>query len=179
MVTISSTSGWAARRCSAPRPKRPWVQATRTWPTPRRAQVLQQFDHRRAGGDLVVEDDHVLAGGLADDGADRDLGRREMRCLAADRDRQPEPPREGRRLLGVAHVRRDHDGVGEVVAGGSGRRVRAGRAGGRPGTLKKPCTCGACSAMVSTRPAPAVASRSATSRPPIEMRGASFLSERA
>ena len=33
--------------------------------------------------------------------------------------------------------------------------------------------------MVSTRLAPAVASRSATSRPPMEMRGASFLSERA
>ena len=33
--------------------------------------------------------------------------------------------------------------------------------------------------MVSTRVAPAVASRSATSRAPMEIRGASFLSERA
>jgi hypothetical protein len=39
--------------------------------------------------------------------------------------------------------------------------------------------CGACSAMVSTRVAPAVANKSATNRAPIEMRGASFLSERA
>ena len=47
------------------------------------------------------------------------------------------------------------------------------------GTEKKPCTCGACNAMVSTRVAPAVTSRSATSRAPMEIRGASFLSERA
>ena len=44
---------------------------------------------------------------------------------------------------------------------------------------KKPCTCGECRDMVSTRPAPALARRSATIRPPIEMRGASFLSDRA
>jgi hypothetical protein len=47
------------------------------------------------------------------------------------------------------------------------------------GTEKNPCTWGACSAIVITRSAPAVAIRSATSRPAIEMRGASFLSERA
>ena len=47
------------------------------------------------------------------------------------------------------------------------------------GTEKNPCTCSACSAMVTTRVAPAVAMRSATRRPPMEMRGASFLSERA
>ena len=39
--------------------------------------------------------------------------------------------------------------------------------------------CGACSVMVSTRLAPAVVSRSATNLPAIEIRGASFLSERA
>ena len=33
--------------------------------------------------------------------------------------------------------------------------------------------------MASTRPAPADTMRSATSRPPMEIRGASFLSERA
>ena len=47
------------------------------------------------------------------------------------------------------------------------------------GTEKKPCTCGACSVIVSTRLTPAVTSRSATSRPPSEIREASFLSERA
>ena len=47
------------------------------------------------------------------------------------------------------------------------------------GTEKKPCTCGACSVIVSTRSAPAVVSMSATSRPAIEMREASFLSDRA
>ena len=47
------------------------------------------------------------------------------------------------------------------------------------GTEKKPCTCGAWSVIVITRWTPAVASRSATRRPPIEMREASFLSERA
>ena len=47
------------------------------------------------------------------------------------------------------------------------------------GTEKNPCTCGACSAIVSTRSTPAATSRSATSRPPIEIREASFLSERA
>ncbi len=47
------------------------------------------------------------------------------------------------------------------------------------GTEKKPCTCGACSVIVSTRVTPAVSSRSATSRPPSEMREASFLSDRA
>ena len=45
--------------------------------------------------------------------------------------------------------------------------------------LKKPCTCGACSVIVTTRSAPAVLSMSATRRPPIEMREASFLSDRA
>ena len=47
------------------------------------------------------------------------------------------------------------------------------------GTEKNPCTCGACRAIVSTRSAPAVTSMSATSRPPSEIREASFLSERA
>jgi predicted ATPase/DNA-binding CsgD family transcriptional regulator len=47
------------------------------------------------------------------------------------------------------------------------------------GTEKKPCTCGACSVIVSTRLAPAVTSRSATSRPPIETLGMAFLSDRA
>ena len=46
-------------------------------------------------------------------------------------------------------------------------------------TLKNPCTWGACRVIVSTRLAPAVTSRSAVNRPAIEMRGASFLSERA
>src|SRR5262245_9007659 len=44
---------------------------------------------------------------------------------------------------------------------------------------KKPCTCGECRSIVSTRSAPAVWSRSAISRAVIEMRGRSFLSERA
>ena len=47
------------------------------------------------------------------------------------------------------------------------------------GTEKKPCTCGAWRFIVSTRCAPAVEMRSATSRPPSEMRDASFLSDRA
>src|SRR6478752_2410968 len=47
------------------------------------------------------------------------------------------------------------------------------------GTEKKPCTWGACRFMVSTRSAPAVEIRSATRRPPSEMREASFLSLRA
>ena len=47
------------------------------------------------------------------------------------------------------------------------------------GVEKKPCTWGACSAIVSTRWQPAVEIMSATSRPPSEMREASFLSERA
>ena len=45
--------------------------------------------------------------------------------------------------------------------------------------LKKPCTCGACSVIVTMRSAPAVLSMSATRRPPMEMREASFLSDRA
>ena len=47
------------------------------------------------------------------------------------------------------------------------------------GIEKKPCTWGACRVMVTTRFTPAVAIMSATSLPPIEMRDASFLSERA
>ena len=47
------------------------------------------------------------------------------------------------------------------------------------GVEKKPWTCGACSAIVRTRWQPAVEIMSATSRPPREMREASFLSERA
>ena len=47
------------------------------------------------------------------------------------------------------------------------------------GVEKKPCTWGACKAIVRTRCAPAVEIMSATRRPPREMREASFLSERA
>ncbi|RYZ27488.1 MAG: fibronectin type III domain-containing protein, partial [Propionibacteriaceae bacterium] len=47
------------------------------------------------------------------------------------------------------------------------------------GTRKNACTCGACSVIVRILSTPAVASRSATRRPPIEIRGASFLSDRA
>ena len=47
------------------------------------------------------------------------------------------------------------------------------------GTPKKPCTCGECRTIVITWVAPAVSSRSATRRAVMQMRGASFLSERA
>ena len=47
------------------------------------------------------------------------------------------------------------------------------------GMEKKPCTCSACRSIVSTRLAPAVFSKSAIRRPAMEIRGASFLSERA
>ena len=47
------------------------------------------------------------------------------------------------------------------------------------GIEKKPCTCGECRSIVTTRVAPASASMSATSRAPIEIRGASFLSDLA
>src|SRR5260221_10899218 len=35
-----------------------------------RAQVIEQFEHRAALGDLVVQYDHVLARDVADDGTD-------------------------------------------------------------------------------------------------------------
>ncbi len=47
------------------------------------------------------------------------------------------------------------------------------------GTEKNPCTCGECRVIVRIRLAPAVTSRSATSRPPIDTRGMVFLSDRA
>ena len=47
------------------------------------------------------------------------------------------------------------------------------------GIEKNACTCGECRLIVSTRVAPAVLIMSATRRPPIEMRLASFLSLRA
>ena len=52
---------------------------------------------------------------FADDGAEHDLGVGDA-LLGAQRHRQAEPAREGGRLLGVAHVRGDDDGVGEVSA---------------------------------------------------------------
>ena len=52
-------------------------------------------------------------------------------------------------------------------------------ASGSVGTPKKPCTCGECSTIVITWVAPAVSRRSATSRAVMQMRGASFLSDRA
>ncbi len=47
------------------------------------------------------------------------------------------------------------------------------------GTEKNPCTWLACRVIVSTRLAPALTSRSATIRPPIDTRGMCFLSLRA
>jgi hypothetical protein len=93
-------------------------------------------------------------------------------------DGQSEQPRELGRVLGVAQVGRDDDAVVEVllaeVVGSTPRAVRW-----STGTEKKPCTWGACRFIVSTRSAPAVEIRSATRRPPSEMREASFLSLRA
>jgi hypothetical protein len=68
------------------------------------AQFPEQFDHRAALGDLVVEHDHVAACHVTDDRGDLDPVLGEP-LLGPGRDRHPEQPREVRRLLGVAQVR--------------------------------------------------------------------------
>ena len=82
---------------------------------PSSLELVHQLDDRAAGGDLVVEDDGLLAGHVADDRVDHDLvvG---LALLAAGRDRHAEQPGEQRGGLGVAEVGRHDDGVGEVAA---------------------------------------------------------------
>src|SRR5262245_64381110 len=78
-------------------------------------EVAEQLDDRAALGDLVVDDDRVLARYVADDGADLDPVVFEA-LLRAHCDADAEKAGEGGGVLGIAEVRRDDDGVGEVVA---------------------------------------------------------------
>lgn len=141
------------------------------------AEPVRQLDDRAAGRHLVVQDDDVLAVHVADDGVDDHLVVGEP-LLAPGRHRQAEQPGERGGRLGVAEV-------GDTTTVSVRLRSRKCSASSlialrwSTGTEKKLCTCGGCNVIVSTRPAPEVASRSATSRAPMEMRGASFLSERA
>ena len=176
--TISSTSVSADSRASASPANRPCVQATRIAADVALAQPVEQLEHRAALGDLVVQHDHVPAGDLADDRADHHLvvgepllgaGRHRRRRASG---RTPRPPW---RCRGRGRPRRCCSGRSRRKCAASSRSACR----WSTGTLKKPCTCGECRVIASTRSAPAVASRSATSRPPMEMRGASFLSERA
>jgi hypothetical protein len=68
------------------------------------AQPVQQLDQRGATGDLVVDDDDVPAGHVADDGADGHLVVA-VPLLGARGHRQAQPAGERGRALGVAQVR--------------------------------------------------------------------------
>ena len=78
-------------------------------------QPVKQLEYGGTAGDLVVEDDHVPPGHVADD-------RRDDHLLVVDpllgpgRDRHAEPAGERGRALGVAEVGRDHHGIGQVAA---------------------------------------------------------------
>ena len=65
----------------------------------------------------------------------------------------------------------DYDVIAFVADVGQGDDLDA--------VVEKAYKTGACKVIVKTRLAPAVVSRSATRRPAMEMRGASFLSDRA
>src|SRR3954471_20055904 len=67
-------------------------------------QLVEQLDDRPAGGDLVVEDDRMLALDVTDDRVDDDpvVG---QPLLAAGGDGEAQQPGEVRRGLGVAEVR--------------------------------------------------------------------------
>jgi oligopeptidase B len=75
----------------------------------------QQLEHGRAARDLIVEDDHVPVGHVADDGGGPHLGIADP-FLRARRHRHAEPAGEIRGALGVAEVRRHHHGAGQVPA---------------------------------------------------------------
>ena len=158
---------------------RPCVQASRISAYALLPQLVQQLDDRPRGGDLVVQHDHVLARDVADDPVDhhRVVG---QPLLGARGDREVEDPGQLAGHLGVAEVRGDdhacccRSSTDEVlgqrrdrvqVVDGDGeeavhlRRVQVhGEHPVRPGGRR------AC------RPPAA---------PPMEIRGASFLSDRA
>ena len=82
---------------------RPCVQATVIRFTWRSRSFCQHLDDRAAVGDLVVEDDHVLAVDVADDGVDHDPVVAHA-LLAAGRHGQLQHAGEVGRLLGVAEI---------------------------------------------------------------------------
>ena len=71
-----------------------------------RGETVEEFDDRAAGGDLVVEDDRVATGDVADDGVDHDTVVGDA-ALGACGDRQAEQPLAGSRGPGVAAERHD------------------------------------------------------------------------
>ena len=172
VVTTSVIIGCSRSRSTALPTNSPWVQATARRCSPVREPV-EQLDDRAAGGDLVVEHDRPLAVRRHRRSRRSRPGRR--RAAACCRPRpEAEQPGELGGGLGVAEVGRDHDGVGEVL----GQEVvgeDAERRSWSTGTEKKPCTCGACRVIVMTRSTPAVASRSATRRPPMRDAGGVLL----
>ena len=94
------------------------MHATAIRLTRRSRSLLQHLDDRAAVGDLVVEDDDVLAVDVADDRVDHDAVVAQA-LLAAGGHRQPEHAREVGRCLRVAEIRRDDDGVLQVLPAGS------------------------------------------------------------
>ncbi len=74
--TISATSGCRPSRSSAAPENSPCVQAIRIDADAPLAEAFQQLQHGGAGGDLVVQDDHVAPLHLADHRADETPCRR-------------------------------------------------------------------------------------------------------
>ena len=153
--TISSMSFSAESRASRPRRRaracRPPGRCGRCCSRSR----SQQLEDGAALGDLVVQHDHVAVGHLTDHRGDHHPVVGEA-LLGAGRDLDAEQPGERRRLLGVAEVRGDHDGVAQVVAAGSGAASSRRACRWSTGMLKKPWICGECSVIARSRSAPAV-----------------------
>ena len=141
------------------------------------AQMPKQFQNRSAVHDLVVENDDVTVAHIADQHRNSDL-RVAQPFLGARRHRHSQSPGEGCGTLGISQVGRHHHPVAEIVASEILRELVErmeviDRDTEEPVNLRRMERHG--EDPIGSRGA----SRSATRRPPIEMRGASFLSDRA
>ena len=175
--TISRTSGSAAIFSSAPSQNSPWVQAMRTEPTScsrRRASSSRIVVPRAISSSSTITSRPSTSPMMEVIATSWSL----MRCLAPAATGSPSS-----RANAAADLALPRSGETTTVPDRSWLRKypASSRSAFRwsTGTEKNPCTCGECSVMVSTRLAPAVISRSATRRAPIDTRGMSFLSERA
>ncbi len=175
--TTSVTSGCSAIRFSAPSLNSPWVQAMRTERAP--------CSRSRVSSSMMVVP-RAISSSRTITSRSATSPMIELIVTRVSLCRSLAPAATGRpsiRASSEADLALPRSGETTTAPARSWRRKWAAisRSACRwsTGTEKNPWTCGACKVIVSIRLAPAVTSRSATSRPPIDTRGMVFLSDRA
>ncbi len=113
LVIRTSSSFDCSMRCSAGPERTPWTPAARILLAPWARERVDGLDQRPCRVDDVVEDEHALAGDVADDVHDLgDVGRGAP--LVDDRQARREPLGDGARPLDAAGVGRDDDEVRDL-----------------------------------------------------------------